>query len=248
MDKKDKILLKEYLSSTEALIESLELNLRSDSENTFKHSSYLIYMRKYNQLIELITKIKKVETVLDYFNLEAIPGPMNATIIQQKEFFEAVSINLLILKRYLINILDIKNDEFNNLRNFLNANLRKAIFNKPTKELQIQNSIEQLLIGKGFSKGIDYDRETGRVKYSGKENVPDFIFPLLNLALEVKFCDTKEKSKSIVDGINSDILTYREKYSFILFIVYDVGIIRDVVEFKKDLEKQKGVEIIIIKH
>jgi hypothetical protein len=51
-----------------------------------------------------------------------------------------------------------------------------------------------LLIGRGFTKGIDYDRETGRVKVSIKEVVPDFVFPKLGLALEVKLSTDKDKA------------------------------------------------------
>ena len=62
--------------------------------------------------------------------------------------------------------------------------LRKVIYEIPEKELTVQNGIESILVGYGLSKGIDYDRETGRVKVSAKETIPDFIFDRLNLALD----------------------------------------------------------------
>jgi hypothetical protein len=106
---------------------------------------------------------------------------------------------------------------------------------------------EQLLIGRGLTKGIDYDREVGRVKVSIKEVVPDFVLPKLSLAIEVKFAKTDTKAKTIVDEINADIQAYGRGYAHLLFIVYDLGTIRDVLEFTRDLESVEGVEVIIVK-
>ena len=51
----------------------------------------------------------------------------------------------------------------------------------PESERDVQDVVEQLLIGRGYEKGIDYDREVGRVKVSSKEVIPDFIMALLIL-------------------------------------------------------------------
>ena len=97
-------------------------------------------------------------------------------------------------------------------------------------------------------KGIDYDRETGRVKASGKESVPDFIFPNLKLCLEVKLSNSTDKLRAIVDEINSDIRAYGTVYERQLYIVYDIGIIRDEDEFKRGLEDAPGVSVVVVKH
>ena len=122
------------------------------------------------------------------------------------------------------------------------------MFEKPTKEVQVQDSIETLLVGRGMQKGIDYDRETGRVKVSVKESVPDFIFPKMAMALEIKVSKTNTHLRKIVDEINSDIRTYAKKYAFLIFLVYDLGCIRDELEFKHDLELEDQVSLIIVKH
>jgi len=139
-------------------------------------------------------------------------------------------------------------DEIINLKSFLKSNLRRAIFDEPQSEQKIQDTIEQLLIEKGLSKGIDYDREKGRVQVSIKECIPDFIFHKLDLSLEVKLCKDKNKSKRLVDEINADIKAYSKKFSNLLFLVYDFGIIRDEDEFKKDLDNKENISVIIIKH
>jgi hypothetical protein len=148
----------------------------------------------------------------------------------------------------LENELNIRNDEIEDLKNFLQNKLRRAIFDKPDNEYQIQDAVEQLLIGRGLSKGLDYDRETGRVKVSVKEVIPDFIFSRLNLALELKFCKNKNKSKRLVDEINADIQSYKKKYNNLIFLIYDLGNIRDEVEFKNDLDNKDNTSVIIVKH
>jgi hypothetical protein len=86
------------------------------------------------------------------------------------------------------------------------------------------------------------------VKVSIKEYKPDFIFLKLDLALEVKFSKTTAKSKEIVDQINVDITAYGKKYSQLLFVVYDMGTIRDEDEFKTDIDNKDNIQIVIIKH
>ena len=66
--------------------------------------------------------------------------------------------------------------------------------------------------------------------------------------IEVKLSKTRPKSKEIVDEINADIRAYGKEYAFILFIVYDLGTIRDEIEFKQDLEVADDVTVIVVKH
>ena len=71
-----------------------------------------------------------------------------------------------------------------------------------------------------MEKGVDYDREVGRVKVAIKEVVPDFIFQKLGMALEVKLSKSTSKSKTIIDEINADILSYSKEYRSVLFLIY----------------------------
>ena len=105
-----------------------------------------------------------------------------------------------------------------------------------------------LLIGRGLQKGPDYDREKGRVKVSSKEVIPDFHFPPLRAALEVKFVDQTRKRSEVIDEINADTLAYMKVYDHVLFVVYDLGIIRDEIEFRSDLEATPGVTVVVVKH
>src|SRR5206468_7084421 len=138
--------------------------LRSDPDAVWKHASYKQYMRKYNHLVERLQGFTTIEAPIDLYNLDKVPAPGDTIMPMQKELFEAVHANLSILEAYLSAKLDLKAEKVDNLRHFLEANLRKAIFRSPETEREIQDTIEQLLIGRGLTKGVDYDREVGRVK------------------------------------------------------------------------------------
>ena len=97
-------------------------------------------------------------------------------------------------------------------------------------------------------KGVAYDRETGRVKLSGKESVPDFIFPPESMALEVKFCNRDGKLATIVDEMNADIIAYSAAYKLVWFLVYDMGFVRDESEIIGGMERNENVKCAIIKH
>ena len=138
--------------------------------------------------------------------------------------------------------------EFDNISNFIKSNLRQTVYNSPEKEVEIQNAIEILFIGKGLSKGIDYDRETGKFEFSGKEFIPDFTLSKLNTCIEVKLLREGRKSR-IIDEINADITAYNTKYERLLFVVYDLGVIRDEAEFRRDIENAgTNIKVLIVKH
>lgn len=240
--------LKGMLAAVNGLLYSMNRSLNADSDNVWKYAGFKQFVWSYNQIVKTVAQLIPIGNCVVLFDYEKIPGPCNTVAIQQKEYFEAVHVNASILRGFIESNLNINRDEIGNLKHFIQANLRRAILRKPDKELDIQDTIEQILIGRDMAKGIDYDREVGRIKVSSKEVVPDFIFPRLQLALEVKFSTTKTKSKTIIDEINADIKSYGKKYPFVLFVVYDLGTIRDEVEFREDLEKEEGVSVVIVKH
>jgi hypothetical protein len=240
--------LSEYLLYTKSLMESMRLSVDTGKEDVWRFSSYTEFARKYNQLLTEISKIQKVDTILDLYDLEKFKSPFDTLPMHQKQYYDSIYSNLSILRSYLENKLGTKKSELLSLKDFFQSNLRKAIFKEPENEKEIQDVIEQLLIGRGLSKGIDYDRETGRIKVSAKEVIPDFILHKMDLALEVKYSKDKLKSKSIIDQINSDIRSYSIKFPNILFVIYDIGSIRDEDEFKNDLDNADNINVVIVKH
>jgi len=249
LDRKQKDRLKELLLINTAILESMEASLRADSASVWKYAGFKEYARRNNELIKEVLAVVPIDTrTLGTYEIGEIPSSDETFAIQQKYIFESVYTNLSILKAWLENKLDLLADDITNLRDFLQANLRKAVFKIPDKEVDVQDTIEGLIIGRGLAKGIDYDRETGRVKISIKEVIPDFVFKKLGLALEVKLSKNKDRSKAIVGEINDDIRSYSKEYPFLLFVVYDVGTIRDEVEFKQDLEIDENVSVVVVKH
>ena len=130
------------------------------------------------------------------------------------------------------------------LVNIMEVKLRKLIRELPTKEKEIQDSIENLLIG----ADVTYSREKEKIEYSSKTYVPDFTIPDLDVAIEAKFCDKPNREKEMISEINDDILAYKTKHQNLFFLIYDVGQIRDKELFTSSFEKHENVIVRIIKH
>jgi hypothetical protein len=124
--------------------------------------------------------------------------------------------------------------------------LRKLVRDKPTKEKEINDAIEHLFIGAGLDG--QFTREKEHIVYSSKTYIPDFVFKKIETIVEGKFCDTSVKEKEIISEINDDIVAYKTKYPNLIFVVYDVGTIRDVDEFRDAIEKQGSIIVKVIKH
>jgi len=239
--------LQKLYKNSVALHDTMKFTYLSDNNKISQYGSFRNFARKYNDIVVRLSVFADV-SLLDTYVIDKMPTPENLTWPQQKSIFDGILINLALLISILENELDIKQSRAQEIQYFLATNLRKSIFEIPLNEKDVQDSIEKLLIGKGYQKGIDYDRETGRVKVSIKEVIPDFIFPKFGLALEVKFTKDTNKSKSIVDEINADIRSYSKDYANILFLIYDLGSIRDEDEFKNDLDNADNIQLIIVKH
>ncbi len=249
MDKKEQ--LKQLLSNTNALLGAMRTStstVSGEAANIGRYSSYKTFMRKYNELVKQATPFLTNPAVLDLFFPDKIKHWADCTWIEAKEFYDMVYSNTALLKSLLEGAIGYAEDETQKLKDFIQANLRKAVFNSPAKEIDIQNGVEALIVGRGMVKGTDYDRETGRVKTSGKESIPDFIFPNLRLCLEVKLSDSTAKLRAIVDEVNADIRAYATRYDRQLYVIYDLGTIRDEEEFKRGLEDARGVTVVVVKH
>lgn len=250
MEKNKRERIRDFLRWTDALLRSMEVCLRGDDpENLWRHAGYKVFARKYIQILLEVRKVVELPPILDAFDIERMPGVGDTVTLQQKSIFEAVHANVSLLKSYLEGELGVVEDEVAGLRDFVEARLRSAMLREPEKERDVQDSLEQLMIGRGLMKGLDYDREVGRVKVSAKEVVPDFVFPKLDLALEVKLLNSSSRLKEAIDEINADVAAYSKRYRRLMFVVYDLGNVRDATEFRRDLERDDGrILVIIVKH
>jgi hypothetical protein len=246
-DEKAKV-LESYLRMTEALLDAMDAASRGgETEDVWRFTSYKTYMRKANELIDQVHAVEPITAPVDRFDMSKVPSLGDTVLPQQRDMFEMARANLQILKAWLSNRVDPKDKQVVGIADFLQANLRRATLTRPEREKEVQDTIEQLFIGRGMEKGLDYDREVGRVKVSAKEVIPDFVLPLLDTAIEVKLLKEPTGIGRVIDEINADIQAYSKDYKTIVFVVYDLGVLRDEVEFRRDLESTDGIKVIVIK-
>ena len=166
----------------------------------------------------------------------------------QKQHFDQLYAELLILMSNLSEFDTGLSFSISGLTDLLSTNLRKVIFEKPDTELQVQNAVETLLVGRGYQKGVHYDRESGRVRFSGKDFIPDFNFHSLHSALEIKLIKEAGNPSQIVEQLSADIPAYKSHYPNVIFCVYDLGALRDIHEFENGLQNTDGVRVCVVKH
>lgn len=240
--------IKILLSQIKAVCKTVdEILNNSNTVETARYASFADMARTYNDLATEANKIIGTSSLVYTFNLDELPSWSDSLWPTQKRILEQVLVCSRLLLSTLEGSVDFQDDEFDNIENFIKSRLRTVVFQKPEKELEIQNAIESLLLGRGLSKGSDYDRESGKFEFSGKEYIPDFIIPKISLCIEVKLLKDGRKSK-MVEEISADITAYKKAYQRQLFVVYDLGVIRDETEFKRDIEMTDGVKVIIVKH
>lgn len=128
--------------------------------------------------------------------------------------------------------------------NLAERKLRKTMHKLPTREKEIQDAFENLLIG----SDVPYSREAVTIEYSSKTYIPDFVIERIDLAVDLKLCAREGREKKIIAEINDDILAYRTKFSNLLFVIYDTGHIRDVERFAEAFEKNENVVVRVVKH
>ena len=138
----------------------------------------------------------------------------------------------------------LESSEIIKVLSLIEKKLRKVIHNIPKRERDVQDALENLLVG----ADVNYSRETDSIEYSSKTYIPDFSLTRIDLALEVKFSARAGREKEIIGEINDDILAYKTKYGNLLFVVYDTGFIRDVDRFISQFEQYEGVLVRVIKH
>ena len=119
--------------------------------------------------------------------------------------------------------------------------LRKLIRETPKTEKEVQDKYEDLLI----ANDIKYSREFPAIEYSSKKYIPDFSIEKLSLAIEIKLC--KNGEKPLIAQINDDILAYKTQFKNLIFLIYDLGQIRDVDLFKNSIEQNEDIIVQIIK-
>ncbi|MBF6439273.1 hypothetical protein [Nocardia cyriacigeorgica] len=127
--------------------------------------------------------------------------------------------------------------------NLAEGALRRTMREIPKDETEVQNRFEDLLHG----AQIQFHREKERVTYSSRTYIPDFTVASADLAIELKFSNKPGREAKIIAEINDDIMAYGTRWGNMLFVIYDVGTIRDVSLFSKQFEK-RNILVRVVKH
>lgn len=241
--------MKLLLSQTKSLEKTMTEVANNAKENIgFHYISCNDYVRHYQELAERAKPYIDFNAPYHSYNIGKLKNPFDMTGLEQKILFESVLVSTRMLLDILESYFDYADDESDNLANLINNRFRMMFHEEPRNEKIVQDTLENLFIANNYSKGIDYDRETGKFNFSGREYIPDFTIPKLNMCIEVKIIKDKSTKSKVIEEINADITAYSKNYERVLFIVYDLGVIRDELEFKRDIEASGKVSAIIIKH
>ncbi|MBI2820027.1 MAG: hypothetical protein HYX73_08615 [Acidobacteria bacterium] len=137
--------IQKYWKWVDALITSMEVSQRSGGPDAlWKHVGYKQFAQTYNNLVRQIASKVELPPFIGTYDLDNIKGWGDTMVPMQKQIFDSVHANASILRAYLRSISGVDTDELSSLRDFLQARLRSAVFEKPTKEREIQNALEQL--------------------------------------------------------------------------------------------------------
>jgi REase_DpnII-MboI len=114
----------------------------------------------------------------------------------------------------------------------------------PSCEKDVQDQIEVIL----RAVGVDFTRDQEVAPVAARASKPDFVLPLLDVALEVKLANEKHSESKVQEEIMTDVSAYRTKWKRLVFVVYDTGVVHDPVKMRAENMKQFGVTILIVKH
>ncbi len=237
--------IKILISRAKQLEKTMVESVNSIEQGFTKYISCTNFTESYQHLLN--ESLPYVKFSYTHFELDKLKSPYDMTGLEQKRLFDSVLYALRMLITTLESNFDFADDETDNLDNLISKNFRKMFHESPSIEKTVQDTLENLFIANNKNKGIDYDREAGKFMFAGREYIPDFIVPTLKLCIEVKLLKDKSRKSKLIEEINADITAYSKEYERILFVIYDLGYIRDEIEFKRDIEASGNIKVIIIK-
>jgi hypothetical protein len=208
------------------------------------YAGYPFYIDEYNRL--LISTAQADPGVTTYFqtiDLGKQRNPLDVSGPMWKSYAELAAVRLNSLSSYLQSKVGTKRQEHEQIIDLIDANLRRSIYHDPVHEREVQDVLETIF----NARALDFRREKDTVPYATKRYIPDFTFNRIGLAVEIKLCKDKNREKEMIAEINDDIIGYSGRYDRCLFVIYDLGFIRDTAQFSGDIEGNPNVNVIIIK-
>ena len=165
-------------------------------------------------------------------------GPYTLQLLDYiREHKEQIGFDMLSKNEKLISIIDAIEKRF-----------RKQFDNPPSNEKEVQEQLRKFFDAIGLEQGKDYERESGKFQFAGREYIPDFVLKDSNTALEVKILKDKAKKNKIIEEMNADYNAFIKEYNSLIYLVYDIGCISDTEQFKRDYEDKGNVRVLVVKH
>lgn len=241
--------LKRLLNKAKILEKTIDGIINSkDTLETYRYSSFKSFLECYNDIVEEIVKNEVINGDFYIYNIENVGSAFDTLWPMQKQYAEDVLLKTRLLINTIDSDIDFVEDELKNIENFITSKLRATFSKEPLCEKEVQQNLEILFLGKNFKKGSDYEKESGKFNFSGREYIPDFVLKKLNLAIEIKLIKGTKTVSKIIEEINADIVAYKKAYENIMFVIYDFGKIQNEEQFRSDLENIDDIRIIIVKH
>lgn len=206
---------------------------------------YPAFVDAYNQLLPYLWGLcgPEAKSLFEPLDLGKAASPTAAVGALWKTYLELAAARLDAVVAFLETRVPVADFKLESIIDLITAKLRSSMFSKPSAEVEVQNAVEVLL----QARDIDYQRESVTIEYSSKRFIPDFTLAQLELALEIKSCTSEQREREIVEEINADIPAYQSEYTRCLFVVLDLGSIRDVSRFKSDIEANPNVHVVVVK-
>src|SRR5688500_11340182 len=132
----------------------METSVHADAESVWKYSTFGMFARQYNEIARAVKHYLK-HAPLNVFDEDKLPGLGDSHAMVQKQIFESVHAALSMTIAYLEQKVGLTESEVDTLRDFIQANLRRVIFKVPEREIEVQEALESLLVGRGMAKGLD---------------------------------------------------------------------------------------------
>lgn len=241
--------VKTLYAMTRALSQQLDAALAAkssgDSPDFMPFGGYALYAGEYNRLLAIATEVLggEIGTIFQTLDFKDQSSPGAASGILWKPYTQLVASRVAQLAAVLQSRLGGTDEQIEAMLDLLKLNLRAALFQPPEKEVDVQNALEIIF----RARNLDFRREKIVIEYSTKRFVPDFTFESLNLTVEVKLSNDKRREKEIIDEINADIVAYKTRYQRLIFVVFDLGHIRDVGTFIGSIEANPDVHVVVVK-
>lgn len=114
----------------------------------------------------------------------------------------------------------------------------------PSQERDVQDAVEVIL----QSLGVQYSREKEVATVGERAFVPDFSVNDEDLAIEVKYAREGRALSSLQEELAADIAAFLTRWSRLLVVVYDHGVIADPYTFRRSHMTHFGVTVVVVKH